>query len=271
MKTLAVVAVALSVLAACTRIDEYESGVYKGLLSGEVSSVQDVGLHHSILRTWTVYDLREIQYPEEADADVLTVLTSDQLPVQIESAYRYRIEKQAVRNLVLQVGGPRQVHELVYNAFRDATRDAVAEIAARDILSKERAQISTRIEQLMQDKLRDRGITVVQLFVRDIQPPPRLREAIEEKLAREQQVERERYQTQVVMEQANQRREEAIGIRDAQQIIAESLVGERGLRYLNWRYFETLKDVAEGSNNMVVVPITEYGTPLFFTPGMNHK
>lgn len=98
-----------------------------------------------------------------------------------------------------------------------------------------------------------------------------MREAIEEKLAREQQVEKERYQTQVVVEQANQRREEAKGIRDAQQIIAESLVGERGLRYLNWRYFETLKDVAEGDNNMVVVPVTEYGTPLFFTPSMNRK
>ncbi len=32
--------------------------------------------------------------------------------------------------------GPRQVHDLAYNAFRDATRDAVAEVAARDILSQ---------------------------------------------------------------------------------------------------------------------------------------
>lgn len=271
MKRITIISVALAMLAACTRVDEYESGVYKSLLSGTVSEIQDRGLHHSLLRDWTVYDLREIQYPEDAEADVITVLTSDQLPVQIEASYRYRIERVAVRELVLNVGGPLEVHELVYNAFRDATRDAVAEVAARDILSRERAGVSARIEELMQNKLRDRGVQVVQLFVRDIQPPPRLREAIEEKLAREQQVEKERYETQVVMEQANQRREEAKGIRDAQDIIAESLVGEQGLRYLNWRYFEALGEVAEGSSNLVVVPITEFGTPLFFTPGMNQR
>ncbi len=84
-------------------------------------------------------------------------------------------------------------------------------------------------------------------------------------------MEKERYQTQVVVEQANQRREEAKGIRDAQEIIAQSLLGEQGLRYLNWRYIEALSDVATGDGNLVVAPITEFGTPLFFTPGMNQR
>lgn len=72
----------------------------------------------------------------------------------------------------------------------------------------------------------------------------------------------------MVVEQVNQRREEAKGIRDAQEIIAQSLVGEQGLRYLNWRYIEALSDVAEGNGNL---PVTEFGTPLFFTPAMNQK
>ncbi|NIQ52637.1 MAG: hypothetical protein GWN71_04060, partial [Gammaproteobacteria bacterium] len=63
-------------------------------------------------------------------------------------------------------------------------------------------------------------------------PPQSIRQAIEQKLAREQQVQAEAYQTQVVVEQANQRRAEAEGIRDAQRIIAESLAGQSGERYL---------------------------------------
>ncbi len=166
MNRLVIAALALALLAGCTRIDEYESGVHKNLLSGTVSQIQDRGLHHALLREWTVYDLREIQYPNDAEADVITVLTSDQLPVRVEASYRYRIERAAVRGLVMNVGRPVEVHELVYNAFRDATRDAVAEVAARDILSRERAGISARIEDLMQAELRDRGVKVVQLFVR---------------------------------------------------------------------------------------------------------
>jgi regulator of protease activity HflC (stomatin/prohibitin superfamily) len=101
--------------------------------------------------------------------------------------------------------------------------------------------------------------------VREIVPPATLREAIEQKLAREQQVQAEAYQTQVVAEQANQKRAEAEGIRDAQDIIATSLTGVSGQRYLYWRYLEVLGEVAQGQNNMVIAP-TEGGIPIFFTP-----
>ncbi|MEE8176224.1 MAG: hypothetical protein V3T97_06400, partial [Gemmatimonadota bacterium] len=93
-----------------------------------------------------------------------------------------------------------------------------------------------------------------------------LREAIEAKLAREQQVQAEVFQTQVVEEQANQKRAEATGIRDAQAVIAASLTGVSGQRYLYWRYLEMLGEVASGTNNLVIAP-TEGGIPLFFTPG----
>ena len=67
MKRMIVIAVlAVLVSAACTRIDEYESGVYKGLISGKVSDIQERGLHHALFRDWTIYDLREIQTSRRA-------------------------------------------------------------------------------------------------------------------------------------------------------------------------------------------------------------
>jgi prohibitin 1 len=263
---LGLLAVAALTAGACTRVDSYEVAVKKNALTGAVADqTYSQGLYHAIFRDWTTYPRREIQYPREAQAERLSALTSDQLTIAIDAAYRYRIEPDSVLVLYLNIGDIEDVHQFVYNSYRSAARDAVANIAAADILSRERAGIGEQIRALMTARLNPRGIVVTDFFVRDIEPPPAIRQAIEQKLAREQQVQAEAYQTQVVEEQANQRRAEAEGIRDAQNIIAESLAGPSGQRYLYWRYIEALMEVGQGENNLVIAP-TEGGTPIFVTP-----
>jgi regulator of protease activity HflC (stomatin/prohibitin superfamily) len=252
---------------ACTRVDTYEVAVKKNAVTGAVSeTIYDQGLYHSIFRDWTTYPRRELQFPDRGQSERLTALTSDQLTIAIDAAYRFRLEPDSVLNLYLTVGTMGDVREFVYNTYRSAARDAVANIAAADILSTERAGIGEQIQTIMESRLTPRGILITDFFVRDIEPPPSIREAIEQKLAREQQVQAEAYQTQVVEEQANQRRAEAEGIRDAQQTISESLAGVSGQRYLYWRYIEALMEVGKGDNNLVIAP-TEGGVPIFVTPG----
>ena len=248
------------------RVNEYEVAVRKNPLTGAVSQTPfRQGLYHSILRSWTNYSTREVQYPREGGSERLTALTSDQLQIEVDAAFRYRLEPDSVVNLYLNIGEPAAIHTFVYNTYRSAVRDAVAEVAAAAVLSRDRASIGDRIEGLMAERMTPRGIQITDFFVREIVPPATLREAIEQKLAREQQVQAEAYQTQVVAEQANQKRAEAEGIRDAQDIIATSLTGVSGQRYLYWRYLEVLGEVAQGQNNMVIAP-TEGGIPIFFTP-----
>jgi regulator of protease activity HflC (stomatin/prohibitin superfamily) len=248
------------------RVNEYEVAVKRNPVTGAVGDVPyRQGLYHSILRSWTNYSTREVQYPREGGAEQLTALTADQLQIQVDAAFRYRIEPDSAVDLYLTIGEPGAIHNFVYNSYRSAVRDAVAEIPAAAILSRDRTVIGARIEELMAERLEPRGIYVTDFFVREIVPPATLREAIEAKLAREQQVQAEVYQTEVVAEQANQKRAEAQGIRDAQEIIATSLTGVSGQRYLYWRYLEVLSEVATGQNNLVIAP-TEGGIPIFFTP-----
>ncbi|MFW6200979.1 MAG: SPFH domain-containing protein [Gemmatimonadota bacterium] len=255
-------ALALMLATGCTRVDTYEAAVKKNAVTGAVAeNTYDQGLYHAILRSWTTYDLRERQYPVQGRSEELTALTADQLTIGIDAAYRYRLDRERVRELYLDIGAPAEVHDFVYNTFRSSTRDAVADVAAADILSRERSGIGGRIRQLMAQRLEPRGITMTDFFVRDIRPPPSIREAVEEKLAREQQVQAEVYQTQVIEERANQRRVEAAGIRDAQQIIAESLVGERGRAFLTYEGLQALKEAATGENNLIIAP-SEGGVPL---------
>lgn len=248
------------------RVDEFEVAVRRNPVTGAVAgSPFRQGLYHSILRSWTNYSTRETQYPREGGSERLSALTSDQLQIGVDAAFRYRINPDSVVRLYLTVGQPEEIHTFVYNTYRSAVRDAVAEVAAASILSSDRASIGDRIDALMANRLVPRGIVITDFFVREIEPPETIRQAIEDKLAREQRVQAEAYQTQVVEEQANQKRAEAEGIRDAQDIIATSLTGIEGQRYLYWRYLEVLSEVAAGSNNLVIAP-TEGGVPIFFTP-----
>lgn len=265
--SLALAAILAAGLTACTRVDSYEVAVKKNAVTGAVSDdVYSQGLYHAVFRDWTTYPRREIEYPAAGRAEQLTALTSDQLTIAIDAAYRYRIHPDSVLSLYLTVGDMQDVHGFVYNAYRSAVRDAVANIAAAEILSTERAGIGEQIRTIMTSRLNPRGVIITDFFVRDIEPPPAIKQAIEQKLAREQQVQAEGFQTQVVQEQANQRRAEAEGIRDAQQTISESLAGISGQRYLYWRYIESLMEVGKGENNLVIAP-TEGGVPVFVTPG----
>ncbi len=261
-----VIVLALLLLFGFNRVDDFEVAVKRNPVTGAVADQPyRQGLYHSILRSWTNYSLREIEYPPSGQSERLAALTSDQLTIGVDAAYRYRLNPDSVVHLYLTVGDDDAIHNFVYNSYRSAVRDAVAEVMAANILSRDRAGIGSRIESLMAERLSPRGIDMTAFFVREIEPPDALRVAIEEKLAREQQVQAEVFQTQVVQEQANQKREEAAGIRDAQEIIAASLTGPAGQRYLYWRYLETLGKIGEGTNNMVIAP-TEGGIPLFFTP-----
>lgn len=264
---LAAVAIVIALLFGFNRVNEYEVAVKRNPVTGAVGSTPArQGLYHSILRSWTNYSTREIEYPRQGGAETLTALTADQLQIRIDAAYRYRLMPDSAVSLYLEIGEPAAVHAFVYNTYRSAVRDAVAEMDAVNILSRDRAEIGLRIEALMAERLTERGVEVTDFFVRELQPPETLRQAIEAKLAREQQVQAESFQTQVVEEQANQKRAEAAGIRDAQEIIATSLTGVSGQRYLYWRYLESLSEVAQGTNNLVIAP-TDGGIPIFLTPG----
>ena len=113
----------------------------------------------------------------------------------------------------------------------------------------------------MDEELGPKGIQIVRFFVREIQPPPSVREAIELKLQREQEVQAQKFQTDIVEEQAEQKRQEALGIRDAQNIISQSLTPQ----YLSYFYMQTLADVGQKDGNVIIAP-TEGGNLIFNVP-----
>ena len=90
---------------------------------------------------------------------------------------------------------------------------------------------------------------------RNVELPPQLKTAIEEKKKAEQESLRMEYILKKEEQEADRKRIEAQGIADANDIIAGSLT----TNYLTWYWINNL----DKHNSVMYVPIGEMGMPMF--------
>ena len=208
--------------------------------------------------------VREQSFPPDGGVERFEAQTSEQLNVALEVALLFTIDGAAAPRLYQEIGTETQLKSrILLNALRNGVRDAVATKSINEIFSPDRREVAASMQQEIQLKAGNR-IEILDVFVRDVQAPPSVREAIESKLQREQQVAAEEFQTQIVQEQAQQEIERARGIAESQKIITEGLTPE----YLTYHYIQKLGELPAGS--VVYVP-TEAGIPLIRNLGGGNR
>ena len=258
----AVMAVGVATLAAntVTVIGVGEVGVvhFLGTVSGDPL---EQGVHVvNPLASIEEMSVREQSFPSDGSIEKMDAQTSEQLNVALEVSLLYRLDGQRAPELYQRLGSQAQIEaRIVRNAVRNGVRDAIATKSINQVFSPNRRELATAMREAIQTKAGDR-IEVLEVFVRDIQAPERVRDAIEAKLQREQQVSAERFQTEIIQERAKQKVEDAKGIAEAQRIINVDLTD----RYLMLRYIEALQNLPEGA--LVVAP-TEGGMPVLLNRG----
>lgn len=194
------------------------------------------------------YEIREITYPEEGTVIEITAQTSEQLNVKIDVALLGRFVKDSLPRTYGTYGTEQDVlGNNVLNAIRAGVRDAVATRSLEVIFSEDRAELGPIFQRAIMAKMAP-DFEVLEVFVRDIQPPQRVREAIESRQDREQQVAAEVFQTDIVREKALQVIEEARGIAESQKIIDKTLTPE----YLAYLRIKALEAAALGQNNTII-------------------
>ena len=209
-----------------------------------------------------ILSIREQSFPQRGNVEQIEAQTSEQMNVALEVSLLYRIDPARAPDLYARIGSEDLIKEsIVLNAIRNGVRDAVATKSINDIFSPDRAEVAVDMRRAIQVKAGDR-IEVVEVFLRDVQAPDAVRQAIDEKLQREQQVAAEKFQTEIIEEQALQEIAAARGIAEAQRIISVGLTPE----YLMFHYIEQLGDLPAGS--VVYVP-TEGSIPLMRNVGTN--
>jgi len=115
--------------------------------------------------------------------------------------------------------------------------------------SGERSTIEKDIKKQMMTNLEGRGITIEAVLMKSIQLPASLATAIEAKLAAEQEAQRMEFVLQSEKLEADRKKIDAIGVRDAQKIITEGL----NPMILQFKSIEAFKELSKSNNAKVII------------------
>jgi regulator of protease activity HflC (stomatin/prohibitin superfamily) len=200
------------------------------------------------------YSTREEQFPETGDqVEEIAALSSEQMGMTVDVGLRWQIDPQQAPRIFTEIGSEGQIHSAVRSAIRKGVRDGMVQYSINDI--SKRSLIANTMESLVDSALvtqpragggEFRIAQVTAFFLRDLQPPAQVIQAINNKIAQEQQVETERHRVEVARLQAEQ-----------QRLLNTTLTPEA----LTRQYFEVLRDM-RGSNNLVIMVPTQGGIPM---------
>jgi prohibitin 1 len=180
--------------------------------------------------------------------------TKEGLTIQSEISILYHLEKSMVPKILEEVGRKYE-NQVVLSVFRSASADVCAKFMAKDMHSGERSVIEEQIKNRMDEVLRERGFVIENVLMKQIRLPQGLANSIEQRLQAEQDAERWKFLLEKEKREAERRRIEAEGTRDAQKILQEGLSNE----IIKLRSIEAFKELATSPNTKII--ITDGKTP----------
>ena len=190
--------------------------------------------------------------------DAIQVLSQDGLTLQLEVTVQYHLSSKSAPNVYSKIGLD-YVEKIVRPEIRSALREAGVNYLATDLYSSKRNDYTGLVREKILAAFKDRGIVMENVLLRDILLPEKVRGAIDEKIAAEQESQKMQYVLQREKQEADRKRVEAGGISDAQRIIASSLTNQ----YLQYNYISTLKELVNSKNStFVIAPVDSKLTPL---------
>jgi regulator of protease activity HflC (stomatin/prohibitin superfamily) len=190
--------------------------------------------------------------------DAIQVLSEDGLTLTLEVTVQYHLSPPSAPKVYNRVGLD-YVEKVVRPEIRSALRDAAVNYLATDLYSSRRDEYTSLVKQKLLLAFKDRGIVLENVLLRDILLPEKVRTAIDEKIAAEQESQKMQYILQREKQEADRKRIEAGGISDAQKIIAGSLTNQ----YLQYNYISTLKELVNSKNStFVITPFDSKLTPM---------
>jgi len=178
----------------------------------------------------------------------LNIPSKEGLNILSEVSILYRVDPKQAPDLLRDIGTEYE-ENVILPVFRSAVSDVSANYYAKDMHTGQRSNIETEIQARMMTYLEDKGISIDAVLLKSIQLPRSLAAAIEDKLEAEQLAQRMEFVLNQAERQAEQKRIEAKGIRDAQIIIAEGL----DKKVLQFKSIEAFEKLANSPNAKVII------------------
>ncbi len=178
----------------------------------------------------------------------LNLPSREGLTIQSEVSILYSVVPRKAPEILRSIGRFYE-RSVILPVFRSAVADVTARFDAKDMHTGERGTIEFAIRDQMTKLLGDRGIVIEAVLLKSIVLPRSLSRAIEEKLEAEQAAQRMEFVLQEARREAERKRIEAEGVRDAQNIIAQGL----SPILIQYRSIEAFLELAKSTNAKVII------------------
>jgi len=178
----------------------------------------------------------------------LIVLSSDGATIRMEVSILYTPGIEKLDSLQVTIG-PNYYDVALAPTIRAVARSVAGRYKPEEIYSTKREELQEEIITELTLEMQDRFIVVQTVLVRDVQIPQKISEAINFKLAADQEAQRMKFTIAKERLEADRKRIEAKGIADFQEIVAAGITAS----YLKWKGIEATQKIAESPNTKVVI------------------
>lgn len=190
----------------------------------------------------------------EQNLNTLSVKTNEGLNVEMDTAIRYRLTKSKVNEVFDNIGTWKKVKGMVRNSFRTELKNVADHYDDEDLYKDKRTKYAEEVEGEVTEDLSKYGITVDRVMISNVNLPSSVETRIQEKISAAHKIEEKQRMVKVENKEAERKRVEAEGIRDAQKIINETLTDN----YL--QYYWIKEGLKKG--DAMYVPIGNGGIPI---------
>ena len=210
----------------------------------QMGTIYDEGFNWHM--PWNKIYVYKIQLSEQKED--LSILSSDGASISLEVSIWYRPIVDKLDSLQKTIG-PDYFNSIVAPALRGVARSVVGQYKPEEIYSTKRELIASEIIKEMQNILRDKFVSIENVIIRDVKLPPRITEAINAKLAADQEQQKMQFTLMKETQEAQRKRIEAQGIADFQKIVSSGITPT----LLKWKGIEATEKLAESPNTKVVI------------------
>lgn len=238
----------ISALVGCEVVEDGQQGVLKrfGKISDE-SLAPGLQLNVPLFREVEVWDVKTQRHSLRLDTP-----SNEGLIVRLEATVLFRpLDVVAIRKTV----GPAYIQKIVDSMLRDTFREVVGKERV-DAVYKNPDRLGALAKEALKNRLEGRGVLVEDLLVTDLELPPTLKDAIEQKLQSEQRALQKEFELQQAQKDAEIEVAKAKGVAQSQEIVRATLSPE----YLQYLWISKLSE-----NPNVIYVATEANMPIVRT------
>jgi regulator of protease activity HflC (stomatin/prohibitin superfamily) len=247
-----------SLSSACVTIGPGRVGLLWRASDGTQKTTYPEGLHSvAPWNTMAVYDLRAMSHDED-----LGIIAVNGLTIKLNTSVRYRIEPAEVVALQQEIG-PEYYEKVLEPVLRSEARRVIGRYTPEEIYSTKRELIERELREGLREKIAGKHLVLEAILVRNVELPPAIRSAIDQKLSAEQDVLKMKFVLELAKSEAEKKRIESQGIADYNRTVSQSL----GQPILDYERIQQLSHLAASSNAKMVVLGPGATPPTLLLPG----